>query len=338
MSEPFPQPKARTVTQADLAAHLELDKSTVSLALRGSPKVGAATRARVAEAARFLGYRLNLAARQLATEEPRAVALALSPTFASLEFGATAVTIARLARQAAAAGVVFSVLSIEDLVKAIQGTPPVALQPDGVLVWGDVPAHVSGAIATRIPTVVLDPNALSYEAYPGNSIRLDNAGGSRQLAEHLTAQGAEHLLFVMANQEHLGHRERWASTRQTWLQQHALDSLIFCQKEELTDAFLQSFVARPRAAIACSNDFCALEVWHRLQRLGVGVPEQVLLTGFDAEAAGRLIGLTSVVFDGEALGNRAFEVLMQVMHGEGVAQEETVIPVRLALGRTTRGE
>ena len=53
------------VTLADLGRLLDLDKSSVSLALRGSSRIGEETRKRVLEAAQRYGYRINLAARQL---------------------------------------------------------------------------------------------------------------------------------------------------------------------------------------------------------------------------------------------------------------------------------
>jgi LacI family transcriptional regulator len=53
------------MTMSELAGRLGLDKSSVSLALRGSRKISATTRQRVVAAARRLGFRPNLAARSI---------------------------------------------------------------------------------------------------------------------------------------------------------------------------------------------------------------------------------------------------------------------------------
>ena len=331
--------KRRKPTLADLAERLGLDKSSVSLALRGSEKIGAATRAKVLAAAQQCGYRPNLAARQLATRQAQSVALVLPSTFAPLHFSAVAATVQSLAQQSAAAGLHFSVLSGDDLMKAVRGDLLLPLHPDGVLIWGDVPAHTVAIIQTMISAVVvLDPHDISYASYPGTTIGVDNAGGSRRITEHLISQGARRLLFVMESQGHLGQQQRWTSTRETWLKQHALDSLCFCHKTELTPQLLKSFVQKPDAAIFCSNDQCALDVWRRLQELAVRVPEQVLLAGFDAEVASTLIGLTSAVFDGESLGKAAFELLMRHLKGDAAPgdQEHVLIPVDISIGRTTQ--
>ena len=65
-------------TLRDLARHLGLSVTQVSRALNGHGDVSAATRARVAEAARARGYRPNLSARRLATGRSGMLGLVLS--------------------------------------------------------------------------------------------------------------------------------------------------------------------------------------------------------------------------------------------------------------------
>ncbi len=55
-------------TMADVAKAAGVSKNTVSLALRGSPRISEATRQRIEEAARELGYRLNPTVAQLMAE------------------------------------------------------------------------------------------------------------------------------------------------------------------------------------------------------------------------------------------------------------------------------
>jgi LacI family transcriptional regulator len=288
-------------------------------------------------AAQQLGYRPNLAARQLATTSPRAVAMILPASFAPLAFSGTATTIRCLSQHAAAAELLFSIFPCDDFVKGLQGELPLPVQPDGVLIWGDVPAYQAAMIQMFIdPVVVVDPSAMSYVNYPGTTVGIDNAGGSRCVAEHLMGVQTQHLLFVMGDREHLGQQQRWTCTRETWLKHNPLNTLLFCHKEELTGQLLTDFVAQENAAIFCSNDLCALEVWNFLQRLRIRVPEQVLLAGFDAEVSSNMLGLTSAVFDGEALGRLAFETLSARLKGRAQPATHTVIPVELHIGQTTR--
>ena len=56
---------AKQLNIVDLAAHVGLDKATVSRALNNRPGVAAKTRQRVLEAARQLGYQPNIHGQQL---------------------------------------------------------------------------------------------------------------------------------------------------------------------------------------------------------------------------------------------------------------------------------
>ena len=331
------------LTLSDLAKQLRLNKSSVSLALRDSPRISPETRARVRAAASRLGYRPNLAARQLASTTPQVVALVLSPTFAALTTSAAVTTIQSLARQASAAGVIFTVMPSDDLVRAARGELPFSVQPDALLVWGDVPAHVADAIALlNRPFLVLDPNDPSYANYPGPTIGVDNAGGAAQITQHLLEQGVTRLLFVLERSEHLGHQQRWLGARQAWLRRRSLEQLSFCTLAELTDPQLRAFAQRPHGAVFCSNDAGAMRLWHRLLRLHIPVPEILLLAGFDEEPSGRLIELTTAVFDGQALAQNAFTLILAAAAptagppGAASARPPRLIPVQLRIGRTTQ--
>ena len=62
----------------ELSQHLNLSQTTVSRALNGYPEVGEATRKRVAEEAKRLGYRPNANARRLATGRSHAIGYVMS--------------------------------------------------------------------------------------------------------------------------------------------------------------------------------------------------------------------------------------------------------------------
>jgi len=73
--------KRPRVTITDLAQMLGMDKSSVSLALRDSPKVSIATRARVRKAAAEHNYIPNWAAKRLAGSSGHAIGLVMPSAF-----------------------------------------------------------------------------------------------------------------------------------------------------------------------------------------------------------------------------------------------------------------
>jgi LacI family transcriptional regulator len=325
-----------TSTIQDLADHLGLDKSTVSLALRGSRRISENTQRRVVQAARERGYRPNLAARLLASSSPQTVGLVLPARFEALRHEVVVMSVQKLAQLASAAGVLFVLVSSDDLVGDGRSQPP-AFRPDGLLVWGDLPAHLALSLGTeRQPVVVLDPSDASYASYAGPMVGLDNAGGGRKIAEHLVEQGASRLLFIQGSRDSLGHQQRWHGAREGWVANRSLDTLAFCYLDELDDRLLGDYARGVDAAIFCSNDHCASEVWHRLLRLGIRVPDQVLLAGFDGDRVGELIGLTTVVFDSAELARRGFDLLVGLWRGDSADAHTAAVPLRMRPGRTTQ--
>ncbi len=294
-----------TVTLADLGMLLGIDKSSVSLALRGSPKIGVETRKRVLAAAERYGYRPNLAARQL-QQGARALSVIgvyLPDSLVSL-LGPTAMrTLQSLARLATERGLLFQLL-VSSAIPA-EGS---ALRPDAALIWGDMPlAEAAAIIASHARALVLDPNHPSFEDFPGPALRLDNAGAGAALAGLLHQRGARRLLFVSVAPRHLGHRARWLGARAAWTALDARAEIAQCALEDLDDERLRAFCARGSdGAIICSNDSGGIRVWRRLQRLRLEVPERVRLASVDGEDYALAVGLTTAVFDHERLAEAAF--------------------------------
>src|SRR4051812_47971900 len=156
------EPQKKRVTIADLARALGMDKSSVSLALRDSPRISQTTRTRVRQAATEQNYSPNWAAKQLAGSAERAVGLIMPATFECLVHPPVASTTQTLARLTAARGLTLNLIASEQLEQSDEPTLP--LHADGLLVWGDVPAAsvLRFSSAYTRPVIVLDPHHPSY--------------------------------------------------------------------------------------------------------------------------------------------------------------------------------
>ena len=106
-------PPKKRVTIADLARVLGMDKSSVSLALRDSPRVSEATRVRVRRAANEQNYSPNWAAKQLAGSSERAIGLVMPNTFECLVNPPVASTTQALARLTAPRGLTLNLIASE---------------------------------------------------------------------------------------------------------------------------------------------------------------------------------------------------------------------------------
>ena len=327
------EPLKKRVTIADLARVLGMDKSSVSLALRDSPRISEATRARVHRAANEHNYSPNWAAKQLAGSSERAIGLVMPSTFDCLAHPPVVGTMQALARLTVQRGLTLNLIASEQLIDA--GVLP--LHADGLLVWGDVPAASTQRFSATYsrPSIVLDPHHPSYARYPGNALGIQNREGASAVAAHLVERGAQSLVFVQVVADHLNHVERWRGAREAWLQHRSPDSLELVSLEAASDSLLRRIAERPDAAIFCSNDRGAMELWHRMQRLGIAIPRDVKLAGFDGDEYSALIGLTTARFDSEALAELAFDAIVDLIESGRTEVVTGAVPVVLRLGSTS---
>ena len=300
---------AAAVTLADLGLLLGIDKSSVSLALRGSPKIGAATRKRVLEAAERYGYRPNLAARQLqqGAHALSLIGVYLPDSLISL-LGPTAMrTLQSLARLATERGMLFQLL-VSSAIPA-EGS---ALRPDVALIWGDMPlAEAAAIMASHARALVLDPNHPSFEGFTGPALRMDNAGAGAALARLVHQRGARRLLFVTVDPRHLGHRARASGRARRGPRSIRAPSSSTAIWTRSTTQRLMAFCARGGdGAIICSNDGGGIRLWRRLQRLRLDIPERVRLASVDGDDYALAVGLTSAVFDHERLAQAAIAAVI----------------------------
>jgi DNA-binding LacI/PurR family transcriptional regulator len=333
---PWTQPLGKRVTIADLARVLGMDKSSVSLALRDSPRVAEATRARVRAAAAEHNYSPNWAAKQLAGTLGHAIGLVMPSTFDCLVHPPVVHTTQALAKLAARRGLTLNLIASEQLAE-VSHEPLRPLHADGLLVWGDVPSEETARLSATYarPSIVLDPHHPSYASYPGYSLRIENHAGASMLVRHLAARGAEHLTFVQVVAEHLGHIERWHGTQQTWAEHASPATLERVALDHLTDDHLKRIADRKGAAIFCSNDRGAMQLWHRLHELGISIPTDVKLAGFDGDEYGALVGLTTALFDSEALAEKAFMAIWGLIKNNAAEIGDPSVPVVLRRGSTS---
>jgi DNA-binding LacI/PurR family transcriptional regulator len=324
------------VTIADLARVLGMDKSSVSLALRDSPRVAQATRARVRAAADEHNYSPNWAAKQLAGTPGHAIGLVMPSTFDCLVHPPVVHTTQALAKLAARRGLTVNLIASEQLAK-VSHEPLRALHADGLLVWGDVPSQDTARLSATYarPSIVLDPHHPSYAHYSGHTLPIENRNGASMLVRHLAEQGAEHLTFVQVVAEHLGHIERWRGTRETWAEHASPATLKRVALDDLSDDDLKRIADRKGAAIFCSNDRGAMQLWHRLHELGISVPADVKLAGFDGDEYGALVGLTTALFDSEALAEKAFTAIWGLIENSSAEIGNPSVPVVVRKGSTS---
>jgi DNA-binding LacI/PurR family transcriptional regulator len=325
------------MTSVDVAKRAGVSQTTVSLVLsgKGTGRVSEATAESVRRAAQELGYRPNAAARALRSGTAAAVGLVVSDVTHPF-FGRTL----RGAQQAAwDAGHV--VVLIDDNYGNVWGDGSVeALRHgtiDGFLFFAaDPPASLR---APGAPPVVL----VEAERPGVPSVRLDSEGGTDAAMAHLHELGHRRIGFLAAavdGQTFDRRHARWAAH----LRAHGEDPDAQVTGSSGFDA--PSAIAAARTllthpdrptAFLCYDDLLAAGMLAAAAELGIDVPGEVAVVGYDDLDLALLTSppLTTVHFDPEALGAAAFELLHARLQGK--RPRNRVLPSRLVVRASTAG-
>jgi DNA-binding LacI/PurR family transcriptional regulator len=322
---------------------------TVSRALADHPKapVKPSTRQRVQEVAAELGYCPNLQARAVATGKSNTLGLLLfeitDPFIAN--YAQTTIVEAHRHGYQVILELATSHCS-EDLLddQRVQIREMISRGVDGLLmhVRGDEPNRVLEAARDRAPVVVFGYQS-GYPLEGVSSVVLDRAAGTCAATEHLIRLGHRRVGFV---------GKAWdgplpsASKGQGYLraaQKYGLTPERVALEDWGPDVLERSYQAglkmgrasdRPTAFV-CWSDLVAMGICRGLQEVGVRVPEDVALVGFDDIHLGAYFTppLTTVAQPVEEICRKAMELLMEQLSGKKEVRQVAAQP-RLVVRRS----
>jgi DNA-binding LacI/PurR family transcriptional regulator len=298
-------------------------------------RVSAATAERVREAARTLGYRPNLAARNLRLGRTRTVLLVVPAL--TTEFFAGVYTGA--ARVAAAHG--FGVVlypSPEGIGPARDPFASAQAALDGVLASSMAADALTAIRGDQLPLVMLDSDPDG--SLGAATVNLDITDGVRQVAEHLLGLGHRRFLHLAADVAswtfEIRARElasRVGAVPGTTVRT-APAPISIEGARAAAEAALSAPGPRP-TAIVCDDDKLAAGAYKAARRLGLRIPDDISVTGLDDLALATAIDpeLTTVRLDAELFGERGMQALLAVLEGRAPARGD--IPVELVVRGST---
>ncbi|MEV5728594.1 LacI family DNA-binding transcriptional regulator [Streptomyces pharetrae] len=324
-------------TSRDVAEAAGVSQAAVSLVLgeKWRGRVSAATAERVREAARTLGYRPNLAARNLRLGRTRTVLLVVPAL--TTEFFAGVYTGA--ARVAAAHG--FGVVlypSPEGIGPARDPFASAQAALDGVLASSMAADALTAIRGDQLPLVMLDSDPDG--SLGAATVNLDITDGVRQVAEHLLGLGHRRFLHLAADVAswtfEIRARElasRVGAVPGTTVRT-APAPISIEGARAAAEAALSAPGPRP-TAIVCDDDKLAAGAYKAARRLGLRIPDDISVTGLDDLALATAIDpeLTTVRLDAELFGERGMQALLAVLEGRAPARGD--IPVELVVRGST---
>ncbi|MBR1921241.1 MAG: substrate-binding domain-containing protein [Kiritimatiellae bacterium] len=133
-----------------------------------------------------------------------------------------------------------------------------------------------------IPVVLVDRNVGFGEGPSRHDfVGIDNFAAGRALGEHMLAQGATRVRFLMRPNCASVIRDRLDGVARALGADGAKNLAIVAEPDDLK-AIRPVFAGRTRPdAVVCESDYVAAVLRNTLDRLGLSVPGDVLLAGFD---------------------------------------------------------
>ena len=316
---PTPTRAGRTPVMADVARLAGVSHQTVSRVINGHASLRPATRARVEDAIRQLGYRPNTVARALVTK--RSATLGVIATNGGL-WGPSTV---HRAIQAAAreSGYFVSSVSLpdvtrEDLAAAVEHLRDHNVEGIVMIAANDEAVEIArGQETGGVPVVVVEGD-LSRAPW---TVGVDQVAGARLATEHLLSLGHEQVMHVAGPQHWEEARARLAGWSESV---HAaglrpLEPLLGDWTAASGYALGQVLGERQDVtAVFVANDHMAIGVLRALWEAGRSVPEEFSVVGFDdiPESGFLIPPLTTVRQDFDAVGRLAIDTLQVAMRPE----------------------
>lgn len=309
-----------SIKQVALEAGVSI--ATVSRLLNKPDSVSVDTASKVNQAIESLGFRPNFTGRNLRAGRSRTVGVVV-PTLSNTVFAQCLQGIEMAARQRDYS-VMFTATEYRQEDESAAVELLLAHRVDGVILTvadADASPTLDVLDRERIPYVLVY-NQPQRNARP--SVSVDNCAAAYDAVAHLIWLGHTRIQ-MLTGQFHASDRalQRYHGYLQA-MREHGLAPLSPIEiprhiYSSLSFDYLNTFrdPSRRPSALFCSNDLLALSAMRDLRTLGVRVPDDVSVMGFDGIPLGELMEpmLTSVEQPSEQIGERALRMVVAAIEG-----------------------
>ncbi|MGP9663735.1 LacI family DNA-binding transcriptional regulator [Halomonas sp. AOP22-C1-8] len=329
-------------TIKDVAKAAGCSTATVSRALATPEKVSDATRKRVNQAIAQVGYSPNIAARNLRRAESKTI-VALLPNISNPFFSEIISGMEDVAHQAgyqiligdcehdpARAEAYFRLLSTN--------------QADGIVL---LTSEIPKALVKQADNQADFPLVMACEFFSDIDlplIAIDNHQASCQAIDYLVSLGHRRIATLsgpannpICEERNRGYRDTLAAHQLSNEARIAEGNFGFRSGYQQGLALLEGKTRRP-TAIFCHSDEMAVGVLKAARQLGISVPDQLSVVGFDNIGLSEYCDpeLTTISQPRNEIGQQAMQLLLHLLRGEQPIRHQTLsshLIVRKSTGR-----
>ena len=321
----MPNKPTKRVTLKDVAKAAKVSLASASYAVNNTGSLGDERRQHVLKVAKKLGYRQNLAARATRTGKTGAIGF-LVPDMANPFFPSLAQAIFQRARQNG-----YSVFLADT-----EGDPEQesesfrALVDRGVdgIVWFPINDESNvGAISDEIATVVIDRTLTGLEC-----IQADYAQGGRDAIKYLQGLGHKKIGVVTGPMDVQSMRDRCnaavaeieKSGKLAFLANNAFST-------DLDPDTTKAIADKSATAIFAGADLIAIGMIAHARKVGIRVPEELSIVGFDDIPWASLSNptLTTIEMPVDVMAVEAVDALVRKIEGNAEGSKRVIFETSL---------
>lgn len=326
----------------DIAKAAGVSRSTVSRVLNGEQYVSPATRERVMAVIEREGYTPNPAARALVTQRTQSVGVMIPHDLATVfdnpwYFPTLLQGVSDRTTQRGYAMLLWMGRSEteEDLIyRRITNNRLM----DGMLVasaTGDNPL-VAHLLESGMPLVTVERPAAHADRI--SYVTLDNIEGARTATAHLIAQGRRRVGIITGALNNMDGLDRLVGYKRA-LADGGLpvqSDYVYTGNWDRPSGYLgaRALFERGADAIFAANDIMALGVLDAAAEVGLRIPHDVALVGFDDLPVTAEVGLTTIRQPLREKGAAAIDLLLDLIEGRARGPQQIFLPTQLVIRQT----
>ena len=331
---------SKRVTIKDIAREAGVSHSTVSRALARDPRISDATRERIIRIAQTLGYERNELARALIRGALKAIGIVIpditNPFLAEIARG-----VSNAADQEGYGLVVCNTDRKEEKeLEAIQLLRRMRVPGLILASIGSNPPYLDMLKKLDTPYILVSRICPALDA---SYVVIDDENGARIATEHLVSLGHKHIAFIGGSPDLKTTQDRVRGYKKA-LSKYGLPEnpnwicLTGSTQAAGREAARQILLNSPRpTAILAENDITAIGVMETADAIGLAIPRDLSLVGFDDISYSSLprIQLTTVAQPAVEMGQAAAKWLIEAIENRSHSELHLVLPPRLVVRAST---
>ena len=312
------------VTIKDIALKTGFSKSTVSRVLCYDEHVSPDTREKILTCAKELNFQPNYFAKGLKTQCSKTIAFFVP----NIEIMIYPAIIQAMAAETRERGYTILLCDIQEdkkiareYVKKLKSRNVDGFIFSTALLDKNENEEILEVVNAGIPCV----NLLRTDGVSASSVYLDNAKGSAMGVEYLLERGKRRIAFLQGQEYLKLYRDRYIGYVDT-LKKHGIEfdpDLVWYGYDGSERIATKVIPEKIRSgvevdALFCASDNIAVDAIHALSEMGIRVPEEISVIGYDNVPISELFipKLTSIGQPFKEMGKKAVDVLIDMIEGK----------------------